>query len=58
MQFDNEKAVSDGVVPENLSNTLLVEDDFNLPNAVRELELSPTANQLWQQIYQEVTGGV
>ncbi|MGA9160225.1 MAG: spermidine/putrescine ABC transporter substrate-binding protein [Actinomycetota bacterium] len=58
VQFDNEKAVSDGIVPENLSNTLLIEDDFKLTNAVRELELSPAANQLWQQIYQEVTGGV
>ena len=58
VQFDNEQAIADGIVPENLSNTLLIEDDFNLPNAVRELELSPTANQLWQQIYQEVTGGV
>ena len=58
VQFDNDQAVADGIVPENLANTLLTEDDFNLPNAVRELELTPAANQLWQQIYQEVTGGV
>jgi spermidine/putrescine transport system substrate-binding protein len=58
VQFDNEQAIADGIVPENLANTLITEDDLNLPNAVRQLELSPTANQLWQQIYQEVTGGV
>jgi spermidine/putrescine-binding protein len=58
VQFDNDRAVADGIVPENLANTLLTEEDLNLPNAVRELELSPSANQLWQQIYQEVTGGV
>lgn len=56
-QFDNAKAVSDGIVPANLANSLLTEDQFNLPNAVRELELAPTTNQLYQQIYQEVTGG-
>jgi 3-oxoacid CoA-transferase subunit A/3-oxoadipate CoA-transferase alpha subunit len=32
--------------------------DDSQPLLDRELELSPTANQLWQQIYQEVTGGV
>jgi spermidine/putrescine transport system substrate-binding protein len=58
VQFDNEQAVADGIVPENLANTLLTEDDLNLPNAVRELELSPVASQMYQQIYQEVTGGV
>jgi spermidine/putrescine transport system substrate-binding protein len=56
-QFDNAKAVSDGIVPANLANSLLTEDQFNLPNAVRELELAPAVNQLYQQIYQEVTGG-
>ncbi len=56
-QFDNAQAVTDGIVPENLANTLLTEEDFNLPNAVRQLELDPATNQLWQQIYQEVTGG-
>jgi spermidine/putrescine transport system substrate-binding protein len=56
-QFDNAQAVSDGIVPANLANSLLTEDQFNLPNAVRELELAPTVNQLYQQIYQEVTGG-
>ncbi|HET8527052.1 MAG TPA: spermidine/putrescine ABC transporter substrate-binding protein [Actinomycetota bacterium] len=58
VQFHNQQAVADGIVPENLANTLLTPEDFDRPNAVRELELSPTANQLWQQIYQEVTGGV
>ena len=28
-----------------------------LPMGVTELELAPAVNQLYQQIYQEVTGG-
>jgi spermidine/putrescine-binding protein len=43
VQFDNDQAVSDGIVPGNLANTLLTEDDFNLPNAVRQLGYRPRA---------------
>jgi hypothetical protein len=53
--------IADGIVPENLRNTLLTEDHLPLgsnPLEVQEYEISPTANQLYQQIYTEVTGGV
>jgi spermidine/putrescine transport system substrate-binding protein len=54
-QFDNEKVIADGLVPPNLENVLIVEDD--LDQGVQELELSPEATQEYQQIYTEVTGG-
>ncbi len=47
--------LADGLVPKNLSNILITEEDF--PLGVQELELAPTINQLYQQIYTEVTGG-
>jgi spermidine/putrescine transport system substrate-binding protein len=47
--------LADELVPENLANILLVEEDF--PLGVPQLELAPATNQLWQQIYTEVTGG-
>jgi spermidine/putrescine transport system substrate-binding protein len=50
-----EKILADGLVPENLANILLTTDDFALGTA--QLELPPAANQQWQQIYTEVTGG-
>ena len=52
----NEQAVKDGYLPESLTYTI-VEDDVILPMACHELELEPAVNQLYQQIYQEVTGG-
>ncbi len=60
-QFDPDKVVSDGIVPENLRNTLLSESDYPLgqdPIKVTELELPPEVNQRYEQIYQQVTGGV
>jgi spermidine/putrescine transport system substrate-binding protein len=57
-QFDNQKVVSDGLVPENLANSLVSKEDFDqVPNAQYELELPPSTNQLYEQIYQQVTGG-
>lgn len=47
--------LADELVPENVSNILLTEDDFAL--GVPQVELAPATNQLWQQIYTEVTGG-
>jgi spermidine/putrescine transport system substrate-binding protein len=47
--------LSEGLVPENLANVLIIEKDFAL--GVQELELAPATNQLWQQIYTDVTGG-
>jgi spermidine/putrescine transport system substrate-binding protein len=60
-QFDADQVVSDGIVPDNLRNTLLTEDDYPLgsdPAEVIELELPPDVNQRYEQIYQQVTGGV
>jgi spermidine/putrescine transport system substrate-binding protein len=59
-QFDPDKAVSDGLVPANLRNSLLVESDLPLgskPNEVQEFELAPATTQTYEQIYQQVTGG-
>ena len=60
VQYDAEQQIADGIVPKNLANTLVSQDDFPLgddPTKVQELELEPTLNQLYQQIYQQVTGG-
>jgi spermidine/putrescine transport system substrate-binding protein len=60
LQYDPEQQIADGIVPKNLANTLVSQDDFPLgndPTKVQELELEPTLNQQYQQIYQQVTGG-
>jgi spermidine/putrescine transport system substrate-binding protein len=60
-QFDPDKVVADGIVPESLRNSLLSESDFPMgsdPTKVIELELPPEVNQRYEQIYQQVTGGV
>ena len=53
-QFDNEKVVADGLVPKNLENALIAEEDVD--SGVQVLELPETATLEYQQIYQEVTG--
>jgi spermidine/putrescine transport system substrate-binding protein len=53
--YPPDKILADGLVPKNLANILIEEQDFSL--GVQELELAPQVNQLYQQIYQEVTGG-
>ena len=50
-----ESILADELVPKNLANILITEEDF--PLGVQELELAPAVNQLYQQIYQDVTGG-
>jgi spermidine/putrescine transport system substrate-binding protein len=50
-----ESILADELVPKNLSNILITEEDF--PLGVQQLELAPAVNQLYQQIYQDVTGG-
>ena len=50
-----ESILADELVPKNLSNILITEEDF--PLGVQELELAPAVTQLYQQIYQDVTGG-
>ena len=53
--IDPDKIVSQGLVPENLKNIVITEDDFSL--GIPELEITPQANQMWESIYQQVTGG-
>jgi spermidine/putrescine transport system substrate-binding protein len=48
-------AVAKGYLPKSLDYTFVTQD--MLPMGVSELELAPAVNQLYQQIYQEVTGG-
>jgi spermidine/putrescine transport system substrate-binding protein len=60
IQYDPQEQIDGGIVPKNLANTLVSQDDFPLgddPAKVQELELDPTVNQQYQQIYQQVTGG-
>jgi spermidine/putrescine transport system substrate-binding protein len=47
--------VDDGLVPPNLENIIISEEDFS--KGVSTLELTPEGTQLWQSIYVEVTGG-
>ncbi len=53
--LDVDTAVSKGYLPESLNYTFITQD--MLPLGVTQLELAPAVNQLYQQIYQEVTGG-
>jgi spermidine/putrescine transport system substrate-binding protein len=60
VQYDPQEQIDGGIVPKNLANSLVSQDDFPLgddPAKVQELELDPTVNQQYQQIYQQVTGG-
>jgi len=59
--YSVDKVIADGIVPENLRNTLITEDHLPLgsnPLEVQAYELEPATTQLYQQIYTEVTGGV
>jgi spermidine/putrescine transport system substrate-binding protein len=59
-QYDAQEQIKNGIVPKNLANTLVSQDDFPLgqdPTKVQELELEPTVTQEYQTIYQQVTGG-
>ena len=53
--FNEETAVKDGFLPESLTYTIVTPE--MVPMGLYELELEPAINQLYQQIYQEVTGG-
>ena len=53
--LDKQTALSKGYLPKSLDYTFVTPDMFSL--GVSELELAPAVNQLYQQIYQEVTGG-
>ena len=54
VSLDQSTALENGLPP-SLDYTFVTED--MLPMGVSELELAPAVNQLYQQIYQEVTGG-
>jgi hypothetical protein len=53
--FDEESAVKEGFLPEGLTYVIVTPE--MIPLGVTELELEPAVNQLYQQIYQEITGG-
>jgi spermidine/putrescine transport system substrate-binding protein len=53
--LDLDTAIAKGYLPKSLDYTFVTQD--MLPMGVTELELAPAVNQLYQQIYQEVTGG-
>jgi spermidine/putrescine transport system substrate-binding protein len=53
--FNEERAVKDGFLPESLTYVIVTPE--MIPLGVTELELEPAVNQLYQQIYQEITGG-
>jgi spermidine/putrescine transport system substrate-binding protein len=53
--LDKQTALDKGYLPPSLDYTFVTEDMFAM--GVSELELAPAVNQLYQQIYQEVTGG-
>ncbi|MEX0833020.1 MAG: spermidine/putrescine ABC transporter substrate-binding protein [Actinomycetota bacterium] len=54
-QLQPDEVVKQGLVPPNLKNIVITEDDFEL--GIPTLELTPEGTQRWQTIYQEVTGG-
>jgi spermidine/putrescine transport system substrate-binding protein len=53
--LDLDTAVAHGYLPKSLDYTFVTQDMLSM--GVTELELAPAVNQLYQQIYQEVTGG-
>jgi spermidine/putrescine transport system substrate-binding protein len=53
--LDLDTAIAHGYLPKSLDYTFVTQDMLSM--GVTELELAPAVNQLYQQIYQEVTGG-
>jgi spermidine/putrescine transport system substrate-binding protein len=53
--LDLKTAIAKGYLPSSLDYTFVTQDMLSM--GVSELELAPSVNQLYQQIYQEVTGG-
>jgi spermidine/putrescine transport system substrate-binding protein len=54
--LDETTAVKEGYLPANFAHTIVTPD--MIPLGVTELELTPAVDQLYQRIYQEITGGV
>ena len=53
--FDEKVATTKGYLPPNLGNTIITPE--MIPMGSVQLELEPAVNQLYEQIYLEITGG-
>lgn len=54
--IDAKLAVEKGFLPDNLRNIVVRQEDFAAGRQI--LELSPSADQMWQEAYQRVVAGV
>ena len=55
-EIDPESLVKDGVVPENLANSVLTNDDFG-PDSLQEMTLTAKGQQLWEDGYSDFLAG-
>jgi spermidine/putrescine transport system substrate-binding protein len=55
-EIDPASLVKDGVVPENLANSVLTKDDFG-PDSLQEMTLTATGQQLWEDGYSDFLAG-
>jgi spermidine/putrescine transport system substrate-binding protein len=54
--IDAQRVVDEGVLPNSLRNVIVEQSDFDTGDQI--LELSPVADQMWQEAYQRVVAGV
>lgn len=55
-EIDPASLVKDGVVPENLTNSVLTNDDFG-PDSLQEMTLTARGQQLWENGYSDFLAG-
>jgi spermidine/putrescine transport system substrate-binding protein len=55
-EIDPDTLVKDGVVPENLENSVLTKDDFG-PDSLQEMTLTANGQQLWEDGYSDFLAG-
>jgi spermidine/putrescine transport system substrate-binding protein len=55
-EIDPSSLVSKGVVPENLANSVLTNDDFG-PDSLQEMTLTTQGQRLWEDGYSEFSAG-
>jgi spermidine/putrescine transport system substrate-binding protein len=55
-EIDPSTLVSKGIVPENLTNSVLTNDDFG-PDSLQEMTLTTRGQQLWEDGYSEFQAG-
>ena len=55
-EIDPASLVRDGVVPENLENSVLTKDDFG-PDSLQEMTLTAQGQQLWEDGYSDFLAG-